>query len=255
MVASLALVLALGFAAEAHAGLVIQTPTGLDPGDQFTVMFLTSSSFSVASSMISTYNTDVTTAANNAGVTYNGTSLTWTVFGATDADNEASMLLSSPAPVYSLLPNDLIASSGSTLLASQGPQIDEFGLQISNYPHSWFADLTGLGDNANTVPGHALGDSTISFGNTGEANFWYGREGYFPAVDSVLIGYVTLTVPGAATIPEPASLTLALVGVGVLVGARLARRRRTAAPPPSRMTASPLVTHRHQRRTGPSGSD
>jgi PEP-CTERM motif-containing protein len=231
MVAPLALVLALGFAAEAHAGLVIQTPTGLDPSDQFTVMFLTSGSFSVASSMIGTYNTDVTTAANNAGVTYNGTSLTWTVFGATDADNEASMLLSSPAPVYSLLANDLIASSGSALLASHGPQIDEFGLQISNYPHNWYANLTGLGDNGNTVSGHALGDSTIEFGNTGEANFWYGREATTLPFNSVLIGYVTLTVPVAATTPEPASLMLALVGAGVLVGARLARRRRTAAPP------------------------
>ena len=231
MVASLALVLALGLAAEARAGLMIQTPTGLNPGDQFTVMFVTSGGFSVASSMISTYNTDVTTAANNEGVTYNGTSLTWTVFGATDADNEASMLLSSPAPVYSLLANDLISSSGSTLLASHGVQIDEFGQQISNFPATFYAILTGLDNNGNTVSGHALGDSTISFGDTGEPNFWYGNEGNSPAFGSKLYGYVTLTVPGAAATPEPASLTIALVGVGGLVGARLARRRRAATPP------------------------
>ena len=42
-----------------------------------------------------------------------------------------------------------------------------------------------------------------------------------------------LTVPQAAAVPEPASLTLALVGLGGLVGTRLARRRRGTSSPPN----------------------
>src|SRR5580658_4133865 len=117
---------------------MIATTAGVDPGEQFSVIFVTQEFFRDPSADISTYNSDVTNAANTAGVTYNGASLNWLVLGATAATNNATALLSSTAPVYQL-DGSLLASHGTTLVNSIGPDINEYG-QLA--PNS--ATLTGL---------------------------------------------------------------------------------------------------------------
>src|SRR5438552_3791950 len=58
----------------------IATPAGLNPGDHFTVAYVTSGHFNATSQNMSTYNGQVTTAA--AGhLTYNGANQNWLAIG------------------------------------------------------------------------------------------------------------------------------------------------------------------------------
>src|SRR5207245_1323974 len=52
VLAFLALMLTAGFAAEARASFMITTPTGLNPGDQFFVIFATSTTTTATSTVI-----------------------------------------------------------------------------------------------------------------------------------------------------------------------------------------------------------
>ena len=71
----LGLVLTVGFAAEAAATpFTITTPAGLNPGDQFFVVFATSTTTVATSPVIATYDAFVTAAAS--GITYGGVTST-----------------------------------------------------------------------------------------------------------------------------------------------------------------------------------
>jgi|SRR5580704_3394818 hypothetical protein len=219
LLAFLALILALEFADQARAGIMIATPAGVNPGEQFTVILVTQEFFTDPSADISTYNSDVTNAANTAGVTYNGASLNWLVLGATATTNNATALLSSTAPVYQLN-GSLLASQGTTLLTGFGPDINEYGQLEPNYP-----TLTGLTTIGATAVGATLGSSDfVTQGAVDGAPGWLDTGAASQPAADPLFGYVTLTAT-----PEPASLTLALAGVDGLGCGCLARRRRRAA--------------------------
>jgi len=228
LLASLALILALEFTDQARAGIVIATPAGVNPGEQFTVILVTKEFFTDPSADISTYNSDVTNAANTAGVTYNGASLNWLVLGATATTNNATALLSSTAPVYQL-DGSLLASHGTTLVNSIGPDINEYGRLAPN-----FATLTGLLPSGTALVGATLGSSNfVAQGESGGGPGWLGTGTTSQPAADPLFGYVTLTVPAGVSTPEPASLTLALMGFGGLGCFHLARRRRATASRPA----------------------
>jgi PEP-CTERM motif len=223
----LALILALAFANQASADIMIATPAGLNPGDQFTVILVTKEFFGDTSTAISTYNGDVTNAANTAGVTYNGATLNWLVLGATASTNNATSLLSSTAPVYQLN-GSLLASHGTTLLSGNGPDINEYGQLAPN-----FATLTGLLPTGAALVGATLGSSNfVAQGESGGGPGWLNTGATSQPAADPLFGYVTLTVPAVST-PEPASLTLALMGFSGLGCFQLVRRRRRAASRPA----------------------
>ena len=97
LLAFLALVVALGFGAQARADII--TPAGLNPGDQFRIVFVTSEIRDATSSNIADYDAFVQTAANAGGQdTYNGNPVTWRVIGSTATVSAISRLpLTSPA--------------------------------------------------------------------------------------------------------------------------------------------------------------
>ncbi len=73
---ALTLVVGLWAAGPAAAGPVT-TPAGLNPGDQFRVLFVSSAKRDATSVNIADYDTFVANLASAAGLTYNGASLTW----------------------------------------------------------------------------------------------------------------------------------------------------------------------------------
>src|SRR5262245_54875244 len=89
----------VGLAGNVAAAIVVDTPAGLLPGDQFIVLFVTSGTTTPTSSSIDTYDTFVQdTAAAVGGFTYDGAPLTWLVLGSTASTSAISRLpLSSPA--------------------------------------------------------------------------------------------------------------------------------------------------------------
>ena len=76
-------------AGTASAGLVISTPTRLNPGDHFRILFITSGTTTATSSVISNYDTFVNTDAN--GATYNGSVISWKAIVSTPTVNAISL--------------------------------------------------------------------------------------------------------------------------------------------------------------------
>jgi hypothetical protein len=76
LVVSLTLMVILGCVNDAAADLI--TPSGLNPGDHFRVVFVTNSVTAATSGDISTYDQIAATDAHNTGLdTYNGSAVTW----------------------------------------------------------------------------------------------------------------------------------------------------------------------------------
>src|SRR5262249_43326227 len=95
--------LLLGLASPAHAGgVVLQTPNGLKPGDQFRIVFVTASSTSQTSSEIKTYDSFVNTDISNAGgVSDNNHPVTgWLAIGSTATANAIDHIGKTDTPVY-----------------------------------------------------------------------------------------------------------------------------------------------------------
>ncbi len=230
VLAFLALMLAAGFAAEARASFMITTPTGLNPGDQFFVIFATSTTTTATSTVIGTYDAFVTTAA--AGITYGGVTPTWKVYGTTRTDNNVANFFTGSAPVYLL--NDVQIGTSATTFAMAGPSpaatpfltIEENGSTVTPLgTRVWVGQPFGNELGNPFAPVYGLASSPLTP--------WFASNTQAPTQLYGLYGFAKLTVPApaATVVPEPASLTLALAGIGGLVGARLARRRREAASP------------------------
>lgn len=90
----------------ARADLNISTPPGLNPGDQFRIVFLTQSVTNANSGVIGYYNTfvnnDAVTQAGGTGnnVVYAGTVLTWTAIASTYEISAVANIGSFGVPVY-----------------------------------------------------------------------------------------------------------------------------------------------------------
>lgn len=230
----LSLVLALGFAAEARAGII--TPVGLSPGAQFRIVFVTSTVHTAFSSSIADYDAIVTARAIAGGLdTYNGSSVIWQIIGSTSTVSAISRLpISSPA-LY-LSHGALVATGGADLWdGSLSQRIDrtELGSNVFGFI---FSGTLSSGESAGTF---SLGSSPVMIGQNGsDTSHWIQSFSAGSGNNLRFYGFSSvLTVGPATSVPEPASLTLALAGLGAYVGTRcLARRRRATASRPTEYT-------------------
>jgi hypothetical protein len=241
---SLALVLLLGLVADARAG--IMTPAGLNPGDQFRIVFVTDGLITATSGNHSTYDNFVSSEANMAGLlTYNGSPVTWqAIVSVTDGTvaSAAGRLPTDGVPIFLNNGTTEVAASGAALWnTATTPLQSSIHLDAAGGTPSGTTTIVWTGTEVNGSSFFPLGPASATDASaTGsypatDLGLWV-NAGPQPAGDSErLYGYSSiLTVP--SPVPEPGVLTLALVGIGGLVGARLARRRRAAAPGPSGYT-------------------
>jgi len=227
--AFLALMLTAGFAAEARATpFTITTPAGLNPGDQFFVIFATSTTTPATSPVIATYDAFVTVAAS--GITYGAVAPNWKVYGRTHTEDNISSFFTGSAPVYLL--NDVQIGTSATSFAPGGPSATPF-LTIEEDGSTVTPDGTQVW--VGKPSGNELGSFAPQFGVATSAGVpWFSTNTQVSTNTTLhLYGFAELTVPQATAVPEPTSLTLVLAGIAGLVGARQARRRREAASPPT----------------------
>ena len=71
-----------GLGGRAEAGIILQTPAGLNPGDQFRFGFVTDGSRDATSTNIADYDSFVN--AEAGGATYNGVPVNWLAIVSTD---------------------------------------------------------------------------------------------------------------------------------------------------------------------------
>ena len=242
--------LALG-ASSAHAAVigqlgVLDSSTGLNPGDQYRLIFLTSTTTTGLSSDIATYNSFVQATAAASTVFPKLGNGTWNILGSTLAvdarDNTGTNpTIETGVPVFLMDGTSLLAANNAALwsVPSAVPvTLDENGVATSNPGGRVFTgsfndgtgvgagggggangDGTGSGDTAlGVLDGQGVQTGQPINGNVGrELEFWI-RQWKEPAANALPVYAISepLTV-----VPEPSSV--ALLG---LAGLALLRRRR-----------------------------
>ena len=243
-----------GIASRLEAGPIVTVPTGLAPGSQYRLAFITAftygsvtnGTYQATSSSIATYNNDV---ANEAAqiTELNGLGATWSAIASTDAVSASANIGASPASVgiYLLDGTTLVANgtgtTGSglfsgTLLARLN--YTDIGTSIITTNQSNWV-WTGSHTDGTSYLGRAMGDSPVQVGLPGYANTvaWLDDVGYAPP-DSLPLYAISsvLTVQGASEpTPEPATTALAALGLASLFAAlRLRKQRNVLANPTDR---------------------
>jgi hypothetical protein len=241
LASTLTLVLALGLVADARAGII--APSGLHPGDQFRIVFVTTTLTDATSSNLPYYDNIVLGDALRGGLgTYGVTPVTWEAIASAASPRVVNAITRLPAddvPIF--LPDGTeVAVSGTALWNTANVNllhaIDETATGKPVGDPIFGTDVwTGTRPNGSIAAIGGFGDPMVALGNTANANVgWVRASGSISQVPQSLYGFSSvLTVPGESqAVPEPSSLTLVLVGIGGFVGARLARLRREASSRP-----------------------
>ncbi len=221
-----------------HAGnIALQTPSGLNPGDHFRFIFVTTGTTNATSADISTYDAFVNSDAG--GATYNGSVVTWQAIGSTSSVNAIDHIGVTGNPVYNPSGTMVVATDSTSGLWSGNPLLtppDQYlnGAQKPELDEVW----TGTGNEGTVF--RPLGNTTIVDGVSSH----YANNGNPDAVPPSPLNWITgnvnslgalhhlygisqeLTVP-ASVVPEPSTVMLA--GLGGLVGLAFSTYRRRRA--------------------------
>ena len=202
----------------------IATPTGLNPGDQFRFVFVTTTTTFATSSDLSTYDNIVSSDAT--GYTYGGISPIWKAIVSNsiiDARDHIGLQSTSVVPLYTVNGNKVSGGNlwSENLLSPMNASIS--GTTI-NAP-VW----TGTGkDGSKDSNGNVMGANTVIFGQSlHTSNGTYINDTSYDPADAPVPLYGisdVLTVPSA--VPEPS--TVMLVGLGGLAALGYSFKRKRA---------------------------
>lgn len=205
----------------------IITPPGLNPGDKFRLVFLTSGSRDATSSTIQDYDDFVTTFAVAAGLdTYSGSSVTWQVIGSTASVSAISRLPNSSSPLYRV-DGQIVATNGADLWDGSilAPiTVLEDGTSWGVPPGDGIV-FTGTTADGMSNPGHALGDATVQYAFHEATNaLWIdgGSLNRFDANQSSKFYGVSSEL--TAAVPESSSLLAICVSTAIILFRRTHRR-------------------------------
>jgi len=227
-----ALALCCAWNVPARADLIVATPSGLNPGDQFRIVFLTVGTTQATSSDISFYNTFVTNdAINQAGgvgnnVVYGSTTLTWTAIASTNAVSAISNIGSFGVPVYLASGTRITPSDTATGLWSGSllAPINEFLTAPFFFDTSvWTGTLpNGTGAGSFTLGSGSEFGSTPGLSN--KSNSEWVETGATPSNFSSNMYGISQVL---TAVPEPSTSAMALAAV-VYGGFSMWRRRKRA---------------------------
>jgi hypothetical protein len=223
-----------GLTTGTHAGIVINTPAGLAPGDQFRIAFVTDGTTDATSTNIADYNAFVT--AQAGGAIYDGSTVNWFAIGSTSSVSAFSNTQSSTSdPVY-LNSGTQIADSLTT--ASGGLWSTQIG--TGNLLHAIDKDLTStasigievwtgtLPDGSSSSSNPLGGERPIS-GFSGNSNFAWVLAPVAPPMPPNTTKFALygiseeLTVPSPTAVPEPSTLVMSLTAAAVMMAASRCR--------------------------------
>lgn len=221
----------VGAASQASATPIsLGTPSGLNPGEVFRFLFVTSGTIDATSSDITTYNNFVQSQAG--GATYGGVTVNWKAIGSTATvkarDNVGGFETS--VPVY--LPSGVQIATGlgtgsndlwsTSLLSAPNELID--GTAANTTPWTGTAIVGG----GQMPRGEYLGGTLVALGLSSNVAFWMGVYSQPKAFTYAMFGVSEeLTVTAAVPEIDPSGMgsVLALLGGGLGL---IERRRKRA---------------------------
>ena len=217
--------------------IVLQTPTGLNPGDNFRFLFLTSGTQSATSADISVYNTFVTNQA--FGATYQGSVVSWQAVASTATVNARDNVggFNTNVPVYltngTLLAGDLTTGTANKGLWS-GSLFTTPIIGIDESSVSTRFAYTGSQADGTGNSGKQLGTSTAQYGdptfNIGTLGWYFSINGLSSGVALNFYGVSSeLTVPSAVPEIDPAGASSVMALVAGALGLLERRARRMLA--------------------------
>ncbi len=208
----------------ASSAVPITVPTELNPGDQYRLAFVTSTTRDATDTDITLYNAFVSGVAN--GVTELAALGTmWTAIASIPGFDARDNTLTNPTVSTGVriyrLDNTRIADDNADLWNNTihvPLQINEAGNPLPAGTRVW----TGTGSNGIRVIESALGQASPQFGNASSADFRWVADGFLSSVSSASLYGMSdiLTV-----IPEPSTIALAAFGFAALAAFGWRRRR------------------------------
>jgi hypothetical protein len=222
-----AIVIAFAASSTASAGpIAISTPTGLNPGNHFRIMFVTTGDSPAIFGSSGIYDNFVTTDAG--GATYNGSAITWKAIVSTTSISAISHIGVTGDAVY-LPDGTLVATSDGTGVGGL------WSGTLQNAPNQYLngsAPIAGTRVNTGTqVNGAsfgalALGNAQVVYGLSNQhTSLWTQANFNTNATSNHYYGISNeLTVPAVSTVPEPSSAIL--LGIGGLAGLVYSRTRK-----------------------------
>jgi hypothetical protein len=212
----------------ARADLNISTPFGLQPGDQFRIVFLTVGTTQATSADIGFYNAFVSSdAANQAGgigntVLYDGTALTWAAIASTYEASAIANIGSFGVPVY-LASGTLVSPSDTqTGLWSGSLQapINEFLTDPFFYDTSVWTGTSADGSSAGSFTlGSDSGFGSIPGLSNKSNEQWVENEAIPSSFGNNMYGISQVLT----AVPEPSTSAMVLAGAA-LVGYAMRRK-------------------------------
>jgi len=225
-------------ASAAQAALVV-VPTGLNPGDQYRLVFVTDGTRDAQSTDINTYNSFVTNEANkpalNSALTtagFNLGTITWNAIASTESvaarDNTGTNPSSTGVPIY-LIDGNRVANNNADLwdgtinvpinrTPSDLGSISSNVWTGSNTDGSIDINLGGTPTGAGRTGNSAANNSTWIFDSISSLTSTSPR---FYGMSSIL------TVPGSpVSVPEPTSLLGYITLGGLMLGSAVRKARK-----------------------------
>jgi hypothetical protein len=120
-----------GLGGRAEAGIILQTPAGLNPGDHFSFVFVTDGIRDATSTNIADYDSFVN--AQAGGAIYNGVVVNWLAIGSTDSVDAIDHVGQANAPVY-LSEGTLVTTSTTPAGLWSGALVHEINLDLAGNP-------------------------------------------------------------------------------------------------------------------------
>jgi hypothetical protein len=203
---------------------IVTVPAGLNPGDTYRLVFVTTDTTTATSTNIADYNAFVTSEADSVSALAD-LGATWTVIGSTDSVDALTNIGASTSGIYNLVGQEVADGTdglftGTFSNPANPIDIDQHGATVVE-GSVW----TGTNTDGTAAVGSALGDSDAIDGYTTVLNFIDAGDYSTCCTHSLSVYAISSELTVGSATPEPTSVALSVLGGTFLLMLRKQKRK------------------------------